>query len=46
MTNAGIDIGAKAIRVVIVKDGQVLSRHMVLAGFDTEKSAECLFFIP
>ena len=40
MTNAGIDIGAKAIKVVIVKDGQVLSRQMVLAGFDTEKSAE------
>jgi len=40
VTNAGIDIGAKAIKVVILKDGQVLSRQMVLAGFDTEKSAE------
>ena len=40
MTSAGIDIGAKATKVVILKDGQVLSRHMVLAGFDTDESAK------
>jgi len=40
MTNAGIDIGAKAIKVVILKNGQMLSRHAVLAGFDTRESAE------
>jgi len=40
VTNAGIDIGAKATKVVILKDGQVLARHIVLAGFDTGKSAD------
>ena len=30
VTNAGINIGAKAIDVVLVKDGQILSQHMVL----------------
>ena len=40
MINAGIDIGAKAIKVMILNEGQTLSQRTVLAGFDTEKSAE------
>ncbi len=40
MITAGIDMGAKNIRVVILKDGEVVARAEKLAGFETEESAE------
>ena len=40
MITAGIDCGSKNTKVVIVKDGVVLSTASVLSGFDQEESAE------
>jgi len=37
---AGIDVGAKNVRVVLVRDGEVIARVAVLSGFDQEESAE------
>jgi len=43
MTTAGIDMGAKYIKVVILSDGAVRGKAMVTAGFETaESAAECL----
>jgi benzoyl-CoA reductase subunit D len=35
MITAGIDIGAKTVKVVVLKDGDVLGKSLVLAGLDT-----------
>jgi benzoyl-CoA reductase subunit D len=43
MITAGIDMGAKNIRVVILKDGEILSKTEQLAGFDTTESAQLAF---
>ena len=44
MLSAGIDIGAKTTKVVILKDGEeVLARSSVLTGFDQKASAEGAF---
>jgi len=43
MITAGVDMGAKFAKVVILKDGQVLSRAKVLVGFDLLKSASEVF---
>ena len=43
MITAGIDMGAKNIRVLILKDGEVLARSEQLAGFETEESAKIAF---
>ncbi|MFQ6064154.1 MAG: acyl-CoA dehydratase activase [Candidatus Bathyarchaeia archaeon] len=43
MITAGIDMGAKNIKVVILKDGKILSKGSALAGFDQRASAEKLF---
>jgi benzoyl-CoA reductase subunit D len=43
MITAGIDMGAKYIKVVILKDGEVQGKAMVAMGFDPAASAsECL----
>ncbi|MBU0518199.1 CoA activase [bacterium] len=43
MITAGIDMGARSIRVLILKDGEVLARGESTAGFDTAESAELAF---
>ena len=43
MITAGIDMGAKNIRVVILKDGEVVGRGERLAGFDTAESGGAAF---
>ncbi len=43
MTTAGLDIGAKFAKVVVLKDGQVLARAKGLVGFDILKSASEVF---
>ncbi len=43
MITAGIDMGAKNIRVLILKDGEVLAKSEQLAGFDTTESAQIAF---
>lgn len=40
MITAGIDIGAETIKVVIVKDSQILAYSIVKAGLERRKSAE------
>ena len=40
MITAGIDVGAQTVKVVILKDGQVLSRSLVYAGFDISQAAD------
>lgn len=40
MIVAGIDVGAKNVRVVLVRDGEVIARVVVPSGFDQEESAE------
>jgi len=37
---AGIDVGAKNVHAVLIKDGEPLARAVVASGFDQEESAE------
>src|SRR3989337_1284632 len=39
MITAGVDVGAKYAKVVVLKDGQVVARTKALVGFDLLKSA-------
>jgi len=43
MITAGVDVGAKFAKAVILKDGQVLARAKALVGFDVLKSASEVF---
>ncbi len=40
MITAGIDVGAKTIKAVVVKDGEIAGQAIVPAGFDTKEAAE------
>jgi benzoyl-CoA reductase subunit D len=40
MAAAGIDVGTQTVKVVILKDGEVVSRAKSFSGFDPAKSAE------
>ncbi len=39
MITAGIDVGAKWVKVVVLRDGAVIGRSKVLTGFDQRESA-------
>jgi len=43
MITAGIDIGAKSIKVVVLKDGQVAAKAIDLGGFDQKGTTDRLF---
>jgi len=43
MITAGVDVGAKFAKVVILKDGQAVARARALVGFDVLKSASDVF---
>ncbi len=43
MITAGIDIGGKDVKVVLLKDGKVLARTKAVGGFEQGKVAEDLF---
>jgi benzoyl-CoA reductase subunit D len=43
MITAGVDVGAKFAKVVILKDGQVTARAKALVGLDLLKSASVVF---
>jgi len=43
MITAGVDVGAKYAKVVILKDGQIVARAKALVGFDLLKSAAEVF---
>jgi predicted CoA-substrate-specific enzyme activase len=40
MIVAGIDVGAKNVHAVLMRDGELVARAAVLSGFDHEESAE------
>jgi benzoyl-CoA reductase subunit D len=40
MITAGVDCGSKNVRVLILKDGEVLAKSLVPAGMDTSAAAE------
>ena len=40
MITAGIDCGAKNTKTIILKDGEILGKGIVLTGFDPEKAVE------
>ncbi|MGD8263066.1 MAG: acyl-CoA dehydratase activase [Desulfobacterales bacterium] len=40
MITAGIDCGAKNTKTVILKEGQIIGKGMVMTGFDQEKAVE------
>ena len=40
---AGIDMGAKNVKVVILEDNKILSKGTILGGFDQKASAEKVF---
>lgn len=39
MITAGIDVGAKTVKVVLIEDGKIRAKAMVLSGFDQTASA-------
>ncbi len=43
MITAGIDCGAKSIKVVVLRDGRLVGRGMALAGMDTKGASEAAF---
>jgi benzoyl-CoA reductase subunit D len=43
MITAGIDMGAKTIKVVVLDNGEMAGKGMVVAGFDNRASAEAAF---
>lgn len=43
MITAGIDMGSKTIKVVIVKDGKIIGKAIELAGFESVEAAEKAF---
>jgi predicted CoA-substrate-specific enzyme activase len=43
MITAGIDYGAKTVKVVALEDGKIKGRSMALAGFDTKVAAHKAF---
>ena len=46
MITAGIDVGSKAIKVVLIKDGEVLARGKRAAGLEqTESATQCLMAV-
>jgi activator of 2-hydroxyglutaryl-CoA dehydratase len=40
LIKAGIEVGAKTIKVVLMGDGEIKSKAKVLSGFDQEESAK------
>jgi benzoyl-CoA reductase subunit D len=43
MITAGIDMGTQSIKVVILKDNEILSREQAFSGFEPTKAAEQAF---
>ena len=43
MITVGIDMGSKTIKVVVLRDGEVIGRGIELAGFEGREAAEKAF---
>ncbi len=40
MIQAGIDVAAKTVKVVLMEDGKIKAKAKVLSGFDQKESAK------
>ena len=40
MTTAGMDVGAKTVKVVIIKDGQIIGKGIAAAGLEAEGATQ------
>src|SRR3989339_1689399 len=43
MINVGIDVGAKNIKIVVLRDGEIIGKGISLAGFETKETTKILF---
>jgi len=43
MITAGVDMGAKTIKIVLFKDGKIIGKNIILGGFDQRAAAEKAF---
>ncbi len=43
MIQAGIDVGAKFIKVLIIKDGKIIAKEKVFSGFEGKENARKTF---
>jgi benzoyl-CoA reductase subunit D len=43
MVTAGIDMGSKTVKVVILRNGEIIGKSMTLAGFENRAAAEQAF---
>ena len=43
MITAGIDMGAKTVKVLILKDGEVLAKEIAVGGLEEKRIAKELF---
>jgi benzoyl-CoA reductase subunit D len=43
MVTAGIDMGSKTVKVVVVRDGEIIGKAMTLAGFESREAGEAAF---
>ncbi|NIM50767.1 MAG: CoA activase, partial [Gemmatimonadales bacterium] len=43
MITVGIDMGAKTIKVVVLRDGDIVGKAMTVAGFESREAAERAF---
>jgi benzoyl-CoA reductase subunit D len=43
MINVGIDVGAKNIKIVVLRDGEIIGKGQTLAGFETQVTTKQLF---
>ena len=43
MITAGIDMGSKTVKVVILRDGEIIGKAMTVAGFESRAAAEQAF---
>jgi activator of 2-hydroxyglutaryl-CoA dehydratase len=40
MITAGIDMGTQSVKVVILKDNEIMSRSQIFSGFEPTKAAK------
>ena len=43
MIQVGIDVGAKFIKAIVLKDGKIIAKDQLLAGFEGKENAKKLF---
>lgn len=43
MISVGIDVGAKNIKIIALKDGEIIAKGQSLAGFETKETAKVLY---